>query len=170
MNDHVPEDLFCRIARGEEPAHFVHEDEELMVIMDRYPVSRGQVLVVPRVHFRFFHEMPDELVGHFYSVAAAAGRAINSVMSPDAVVMLARGLRIPHYHLMLIPAHRGDFVSSLFSLMDSVQGFPASARSEIARRYSSLGRVLTVPEISDARLEEDAHALGNALRKEIARA
>ncbi|WP_174448533.1 HIT family protein [Conexivisphaera calida] len=166
----MPDDLFCRIARGEEPAHFVHEDEELMVIMDRYPVSRGQVLVVPRAHFRFFHEMPNGLVGHFYSVAAAAGRAINSLMSPDAVVMLARGLRIPHYHLMLIPARSGDFVSSLFSLMDSVQGFPASVRSEIAARYSSLGRALRVPEVSDAQLEEDARALGDALRNEIARA
>jgi len=38
--------------------------------------------------------------------------------------MLARGLRVPHYHLILIPIREGSFVDRLFSLMDAVQGFP----------------------------------------------
>ncbi|MFP3137443.1 MAG: HIT domain-containing protein [Nitrososphaeria archaeon] len=91
------DDAFCRISRGEERAHFARRDDRVFVIMDRYPLSRGQALVIPREHFTFFYELPEGLVHHFYSAASAAGRAIRDSFSPDeGIVMLARGLRVSH--------------------------------------------------------------------------
>jgi histidine triad (HIT) family protein len=58
------DDLFCRIARHEESAYAVYKDENVMAILDLYPVSRGQVLILPKAHFTWFYEMPDELIGH----------------------------------------------------------------------------------------------------------
>ena len=159
----MPGDVFCRISRGEERAHFAYSDDRVIVIMDRYPLSRGQVLVIPREHFTFFYEMPEGLIHHFYSVASAAGRAIKDNFSPEAVVMLARGLRIPHYHLMLIPARNGEFLAALFSLMDAVQGFPISSRGDVLDRYRRLGASLGVPTVSEDELEEDAQILRTAM-------
>ena len=160
----MPGDVFCRISRGEERAHFAYRDDRVIVIMDRYPLSRGQALVIPREHFTFFYEMPEGLIHHFYSVASAAGRAIEDSFSPDeGIVMLARGLRVPHYHLILIPARGGDFLSALFSLMDAVQGFPISSRGDVLDRYRRLGSSLEAPAVSEDELEEDARILGAAM-------
>jgi len=79
---------------------------------------------VPREHFQFFYEMPKGLMEHFYLVSSATARALKELYKPKAVAMLARGLRVPHYHLILIPVREGSFVDRLFSLMDAVQGFP----------------------------------------------
>ena len=160
----MPDDAFCRISRGEERAHFAYRDDRVIVIMDRYPLSRGQALVIPREHFTFFYEMPEGLIHHFYSVASAAGRAIEDSFSPDeGIVMLARGLRVPHYHLILIPARGGEFLSALFSLMGAVQGFPISSREDILDRYRRLGSSLEAPAVSEDELEEDARILGAAM-------
>jgi histidine triad (HIT) family protein len=96
-------------------------------------------------------------------VTSAAGRAIKDNFSPEAVVMLARGLRMPHYHLMLIPARSGEFLAALFSLMDAVQGFPISSRGDVLDRYRRLGASLGVPTVSEDELEEDARILRTAM-------
>jgi len=162
--DSASDDVFCRIPRGEERAHFAYRDDRVFVVMDRYPLSKGQVLVIPREHLTFFYEMPEGLIHHFYSVASAAGRAIEDSFSPDeGVVMLARGLRVSHYHLILIPVRGGDFLSAPFSLMGAVQGFPASSREDILDKYRRLGFSLEAPAVSEDELEEDTRILGAAM-------
>ncbi len=43
--------VFCRIVRGEAPAWKVYEDDEFVVILDKYPASYGHLLVVSKEHF-----------------------------------------------------------------------------------------------------------------------
>ena len=42
--------VFCAIVRGEAEASLVHEDEDVLALMDLRPVTPGHLLVVPRVH------------------------------------------------------------------------------------------------------------------------
>jgi len=164
----VADDVFCRIARGEERAFKVYEDGELMVIMDIYPLSRGQVLVIPKKHFVFFYEMPPGLVDHFYRVVNATGRALLRAYTPKAVVMLARGLRIPHYHLMLIPVYEGDFIDRMFSLMDAVQGFPPVPPGEVEARLKALASTTHPRAPRDPEsLERDRRILEPLVREEL---
>lgn len=163
-------DVFCRIANGEERGYVAYSDEDVMVLMDPYPAVVGQALVVPREHFVFFYEMPSGLVGKFYRVVGAVGRAIKRLYSPKAVVMLARGLRVPHYHLMLFPVREGDFIDRLFSVMDAFQGFPPVAEGEAERRAIELARALRSlrpPRPSGNELMKEAERLGGAIEEEL---
>jgi histidine triad (HIT) family protein len=45
--------LFCKIVKGEEPKTLVYEDENFMVIENKYPVAPIHVLVLDK-HHRFF--------------------------------------------------------------------------------------------------------------------
>lgn len=164
------EDVFCRIWRGLERAYVAYKDDRVMVIMDLYPLERGQVLVVPREHFQFFYEMPKGLMEHFYLVSSATARALKELYKPKAVAMLARGLRVPHYHLILIPVREGSFVDRLFSLMDAVQGFPPVPPEVVAERYQGLGLSLRAYRPSYEELEVDSGRLRELIAKELGRA
>jgi len=164
------EDVFCRIWRGLERAYVAYKDDRVMVIMDLYPLERGQVLVVPREHFQFFYEMPKGLMEHFYLVSSATARALKELYKPKAVAMLARGLRVPHYHLILIPVREGSFVDRLFSLMDAVQGFPPVPPEVVAERYQGLGLSLRAYRPSYEELEVESGRLTELIAKELGRA
>ncbi|WP_292319877.1 HIT family protein [Caldisphaera sp.] len=118
------EDVFCKIARGEEKSYTVYSDDKVMVIMDIFPMSRGQTLVIPKKHFVYFYEMPDDLIYSFYKTVNMIGKAMIKAFNPKAIALIARGLRVPHYHLILIPVREGDINDKYFSVMDAYQGFP----------------------------------------------
>lgn len=164
------EDVFCRIWRGLERAYVAYRDDRVMVIMDLYPLERGQALVVPREHFQFFYEMPKGLMEHFYLISSATARALKELYKPKAVAMLARGLRVPHYHLILIPVREGSFVDRLFSLMDAVQGFPPVPPEAVTERYQGLGLSLRAYRPSHEELEVDSGRLRELIAKELGRA
>lgn len=42
--------IFCKIAKGEIPATFIYQDNEIMVFKDIHPVRAFHVLVVPKIH------------------------------------------------------------------------------------------------------------------------
>lgn len=54
--------LFCRIVRGEEPGTMVFENEDFMVIENKYPVSPIHLLVLDK-----FHREKKEVISGSYS-------------------------------------------------------------------------------------------------------
>jgi histidine triad (HIT) family protein len=42
--------LFCKIGRGEAPASFVYQDEDVIAFRDIHPQAPVHVLIVPRQH------------------------------------------------------------------------------------------------------------------------
>jgi len=107
---------------------------------------------------------------HFYLVSSATARALKELYKPKAVAMLARGLRVPHYHLILIPVREGSFVDRLFSLMDAVQGFPPVPPEAVTERYQGLGLSLRAYRPSHEELEVDSGRLRELIAKELGRA
>lgn len=55
--------LFCKIVQGNEPSEKVHEDENFLVIKNKFPQAPIHVLVIDKKH----REKPDTLSGKFFS-------------------------------------------------------------------------------------------------------
>lgn len=70
--------LFCRIATGEIPAKFVHEDADVVVIVDVNPQAPQHLLVLPRKHYANVAELagfgPSDLMAKLFTIAAQVGR------------------------------------------------------------------------------------------------
>ena len=43
--------IFCKIAAGEIPTHFLYESEKVVAFKDLNPEAPSHVLVIPREHF-----------------------------------------------------------------------------------------------------------------------
>ena len=67
---------FCEIVAGEQPADVVLATEDVVAFLDRRPVFKGHVLLVPRQHVHTLTDLPDELVVPLLTVTRTLARAV----------------------------------------------------------------------------------------------
>ena len=100
--------VFCSIVKGEIEAYRVYETDNLVVIMDKYPVSKGHLLVITKQHYESVSDAPPSIVGEAFKVAGGLARfykleahapGVNIVANDGAVA----GQEIFHFHVHVIP-------------------------------------------------------------------
>lgn len=118
--------VFCKIVAGQAPASVVHEDDDLITIMDLRPVTPGHVLVLPKVHSVGLADLPVELGGRMFQVGQLAAAALRGGVECEGINLfladgVAAGQEVFHVHLHVIPRYSGD-------------GFRVSAGSRVKSR------------------------------------
>ena len=116
--------IFCKIVAGQAEAYRVYEDELSLAILDINPFSRGHCLVIPRRHVPWWHDLAREEVESLFRVARTVADKIMKAYSPDFVAMYARGRRIPHTHIFLVPTYKGDPLDRFFNALEGFQEAP----------------------------------------------
>ncbi len=117
--------VFCEIVAGRSPAHRVFENDNALVILDIQPLAEGHCLVLSKRHVPFWHALsPDETRSLFEAAHAAANTMVRR-FDPDFVCLYARGRRIPHTHLLLVPTSSGDVLDRFFNTLERFQESPA---------------------------------------------
>ena len=103
--------LFCSIASGETPAHMVLETDEAVAFLDRRPVFKGHVLLVPRDHVVTLPDLPDADSVPFLAAAKRLARAmVDGLDAQGSFVAINNTVSqsVPHLHLHVIPRTKGD--------------------------------------------------------------
>ncbi len=116
--------VFCKIVAGQAEAYRIYEDELSLAILDINPFSRGHCLVIPRRHVPWWHDLTLEEVESLFSVARTVADKIMKAYSSDFVAMYARGRRIPHTHIFLVPTYEGDPLDRFFNALEGFQEAP----------------------------------------------
>lgn len=108
---------FCAIARGEAPAAVVLREPGLCAFLDRRPVFKGHVLVVPQAHVADLGELSAPQAGLLFAaacrVAVAQERALGAQGSFVAVNNKV-SQSVPHLHLHVVPRSKGDGLRGFF--------------------------------------------------------
>lgn len=105
--------IFCRIIRGETPAHKVYEDEKVLAFLDIYPSAPGHTLIVPKAHAARVEDLQKEdAAALFGALHRLVGRIQAAVDAPASTVGVNNGpesgQEVPHIHIHVIPRFRGD--------------------------------------------------------------
>lgn len=116
--------VFCEIAAGKAPAHVIEEDELSMCILDIHPYTKGHCLVISKRHVPWWHELTDEENASLFRLAKAVADRMMKRLKPDFVFLYARGRRIPHTHIFLIPTYSGDVLDRFFNALENFQESP----------------------------------------------
>jgi histidine triad (HIT) family protein len=116
--------IFCKIVAGQADAYKIYEDELSLAILDINPFSRGHCLVIPRRHVPWWHDLSEKEVESLFIVARTVADKIMKAYSPDFVAMYARGRRIPHTHIFLVPTYKGDPLDRFFNALEGFQEAP----------------------------------------------
>lgn len=125
--------IFCRIANGEIPSSTIYEDEDVRVILDINPASKGHALVLPKAHFKSFLEYPANKLGDIFAVAQKIALAQEKGLKCDGVNILANcneaaGQTVDHFHIHVIPRY---FNKDLDGFIQGQEGIAPVDREEV---------------------------------------
>ena len=109
--------VFCSIVAGSVAAEVVLRTPDVVAFLDRAPVFRGHVLVVPVTHVDTLPDLPPSAIEPFF----AAVRRIAAVM-PDALdahgtfvaINNVVSQSVPHLHAHVVPRRRKDGLRGFF--------------------------------------------------------
>jgi len=107
--------VFCEIVSGVRDAYKVYEDDVVVVILDKYPVERGHLLVITKRHYESIHDADPKEALHAFAVASALAAIYRNVIGARGVNVLTNsgepaGQVNFHFHVHVIPRwHSGGF-------------------------------------------------------------
>ncbi|MHC1630730.1 MAG: HIT family protein [Methanotrichaceae archaeon] len=113
--------IFCDIVEGKAEAYRIYEDNLSLGILDINPFARGHCLIIPKRHVPWWHDLTEAETNSLFSVARVVSQKIMKAFSPDFVCMYARGRRIPHTHIFLVPTYSGDVLDKFFNALETFQ-------------------------------------------------
>jgi histidine triad (HIT) family protein len=116
--------VFGHIVQGRAEALLIHEDKMPLALLDINPLSEGHCLVIPKRHVSWWHDLTEEETESLFKVARLVSGRIMKAFQPDFVCMYARGRRIPHTHIFLVPTYQGDPLDRFFNALEGFQVAP----------------------------------------------
>jgi histidine triad (HIT) family protein len=102
------ETIFGKILSGEIPATKVYEDEKCLSFMDINPVAKGHLLLIPKEHYTWMQDVPDELLSYLFIKTKELMKAVIASLGCDYVQISIVGKDVPHFHIHLIPRYTDD--------------------------------------------------------------
>jgi histidine triad (HIT) family protein len=105
--------VFCDIVQRVTPSHVIYEDEEFIAILDKYPISIGHTLVLPKKHMGRVKDLSQNEFCALYARVYALNALITSRLGATASHIsindgAAANQLIPHVHVHIIPRSEND--------------------------------------------------------------
>ena len=105
--------VFCAIISGQAPVAKVYEDNTFLAFMDKYPITSGHTLVLPKHHYGDLFQMSDVEVGQMYRVVHTIASAVYNATGAQGLNTgqnngKAANQIVPHVHVHIIPRYEKD--------------------------------------------------------------
>ena len=102
--------IFCKIIRGEIPSYKVHETEDVFVMLDINPLSKGHLLVLPKEHYQDIHDIPEEILMEISSVTKQMAERLKERLNPEGIIIMQNngkraGQSVFHFHIHIKPVY-----------------------------------------------------------------
>lgn len=109
--------VFCAVVSGDQPAHVVWSDDEVVAFLDIRPLFHGHTLVVPREHVETLPDLPTDQVGRFFTRVQALAVAVRDSMGAQGTFVAVNNVvsqSVPHLHVHVVPRTKGDGLKGFF--------------------------------------------------------
>jgi len=109
--------VFCDIVARRTPAEIVLEDEDFLGFLDRRPVQKGHVLLVPKEHVVTLPDLPAALRDGFLADAQRLATAVVAGLGAQGSFVAINNVvsqSVAHLHLHVVPRSRGDGLKGFF--------------------------------------------------------
>ena len=112
---HMSNCIFCSIVEGRLPAFIIYEDGIFLAILDRYPGTRGEILILPKRHVEDIYGLNQEETAALMPLAKRVSEKMRNALEMDGLNLIqnngkAAGQEINHFHLHLLPRYANDSV------------------------------------------------------------
>lgn len=108
---------FCAIVAGDAEADRVLEDDDVVAFLDRRPVFKGHVLLVPREHVVTLPDLPARLRDPFLAAGQRLASAMVDGLGAQGSFVAMNNVvsqSVAHLHLHVVPRTKGDGLRGFF--------------------------------------------------------
>ena len=104
---------YCPFCKPEFGREIILGNELCYCVYDKYPVSKGHALIIPKRHCSDYFELTNEEQASCWQMVNKLRTVVSEKYNPDGFniginVNEAAGQTIPHVHIHLIPRYEGD--------------------------------------------------------------
>ena len=101
--------IFCKFSKGEIKPITVYEDDKCIVFLDKFPLTKGQTLVVGKKHIDNVFDLPDDDYTHIFNIAKKIVKASDAAFDTIRTWLLVQGMQVAHNHIKLLPIDDGEY-------------------------------------------------------------
>ena len=106
----MPKCIFCDMIDGKLPYYMIYQDDDCLVILDRYPIDNGHSLIITKKPYEKITDMSVDEVAKLFSKIPKIANAIIKATNADAFSIAQNNGKaakqiIPHVHIHIIPRY-----------------------------------------------------------------
>jgi len=98
---------------GEIPSIRIHEDGEVIALLDIAPIRPGHTVILPRSHIETFEKLPAPLAGRILGLGQQLARRMKELYKVERVAFFFTGTDVAHAHAHVVPLHEKMDVTSV---------------------------------------------------------
>ncbi|MEM2923389.1 MAG: HIT domain-containing protein [Candidatus Nitrosocaldus sp.] len=134
--------IFCLIVEGRRDAAVVYEDDAMMVFMDKYPISNGHTLVIPKRHHTTILDMESKDVCMLFALAHRVAKAVVDALNAQGFSIAQNNGKVahqvvPHVHVHIVPRYidedRGRWPSRRTATMEELRSVAERIREHLLK-------------------------------------
>lgn len=95
--------IFSKIIAGEIPCYKVAESDKCLAFLDINPLTKGHVLVIPKIEIDYIFDLDNETLTQLHLFAKNVAIALKKAIPCNRIGVTVIGLEVPHAHIHLIP-------------------------------------------------------------------
>ncbi|MCF8429557.1 MAG: HIT family protein [Bacteroidia bacterium] len=95
--------IFSKIIAGQIPCYKVAESEHCLAFLDINPLTKGHLLVIPKVEIDYIFDLEDKHYLQLHLFTKTVAIALKKAIKCNRVGVTVIGLEVPHAHIHLIP-------------------------------------------------------------------
>jgi histidine triad (HIT) family protein len=108
---------FCDAINGALPVRTVLDDDVAVAFLDRAPVFKGHVLVMPKRHIVTLADLDADLVGPFFNRVQHVSARMPAALGCDGTFVAINNVvsqSVAHLHVHVVPRRRKDGLRGFF--------------------------------------------------------
>lgn len=103
--------IFCKIIKGEIPSYKIYEDDDIFVMLDINPLSKGHTLVFPKQHFENIYDIPEKLFAKIMLKSKRLAEKLKEKLNCEGIILQQNsgqkaGQSVFHLHVHLKPVFK----------------------------------------------------------------
>lgn len=109
--------VFCDIIKQREVAHVAWADEHVVAFLDRVPLFKGHVLVVPRTHVVNLEDLAPETIEPLFARVQLVSAAMTAELGAAGSFVAMNNTvsqSVPHLHVHVVPRNPKDGLRGFF--------------------------------------------------------
>lgn len=113
----MKECIFCELIKNSLTTAKIYEDEDTFIFLDKRPLFLGHSLIIPKIHFETFDDLPSHLIGPFYLKVQQLNKVVQVAMNAEGSFIAMNNKvsqSVPHLHVHVVPRNRGDGLRGFF--------------------------------------------------------